>query len=325
MRDEAGRSPTTTDDDLLRALRSLGLDHEPDELGIRRRIGVGASKRSARAAGRTRPGRPSVILSTAALVVVVGGVMAAVRMPERIVESSAPTQVASSSPAAPSVSSSPRSAVGDAVSATAPRPTTPPESRRPRSSASGKPESPESSSGAVTVQRLSAGATRAVAVGGEPVLDWVVVGARSDLKQQRSKAAGVSPVIFVDQPAAAERISGPFSVSWTGGTPEQSRDDARTWLAQDAGAGLTLALAPATRERTVTLYAGAGDADASLSMITAASTTKTPLGSFDAARGVVVTVRVPATVDTVTLYLSGTAHTGRADSARVFLSTVIAE
>lgn len=322
MRDESGRSPTATDDDLLRALRSLGLDHEPDELGIRRRVGAGGPRGALR---RPRPGRPSVILSTAALVVVVGGVMAVVRLPERIAPSSSPTLAATSPAASPTASPSQRSAVGDAVSAVAPRPTSAassPDDRKPRTPASGKPRSP-GESGGVTVQKLTAGGTRPVSLGVEPVLDWVVVGARSDLKQQRSKQD--SAVIFVDQPAGAEPVAGPFSVSWTGGMPEQSRDDARTWLAQDAGAGLTIALAPSSTVRTVTLYAGARDADASLSVITAASTTKTSLGSFAGARGMVTTVRVPATEDTVTLYLSGTAHAGRSDSARVFLSTITAE
>ena len=289
------------DEALLRALRELGADYEPDLVAITHR------------AERVHPGQPGprrdrrpVLLPAAAVLLVMGGVALAF----------APRPDFGSAPAAIDPASAPT------VVAASPGEPTPPASRS--AGAPARPPvtvtTPASRPAAeVTVETLTT--VTEVDLGRPGLRDWLVLGARSDRKQVRAKAAAADPLIILDQPAAATSDPGPFRITWSGGSPEQDHTAGEAWLAAPARPGLTVSIAAASRPRTVVLYTGATGGDASVSVSgTGITAGRTRLGSASSpARALRVTISLPATSAPTRIRLRGPAD---GEAARVYLSLV---
>lgn len=91
--------------------------------------------------------------------------------------------------------------------------------------------------------------------------DWVVVGGRRDGKQIRLKR-GSGGVSVSDLVGAAQVRQAPFTLSWSGGAPEQDREGVRTWwCAGNGGSGDAAVLGATVRGvvggDVVTLVVGA--------------------------------------------------------------------
>lgn len=291
--------PERDDRDLIEALNRHGRDHEPDLSVIRRHVAGGAHADVRPVSLYGRSSRLSVVLSTAALIVVVAGVVGIVRGPAGGWPGQRNEQVAISAIADP-VPAPTSSAAGSTESAAGAHPVT----------GSHPVTGPHSVAGSHPVAGAAGPAgdsTEDVVLGRTPMLDWLAVGSRADLQQVRATAAGGSPVITLDQPLGATSVAGPYRVSWSGGTPEQQHENATRWLATEAGQGLNVRLASSRQARTIVLYTGAGDAETTLRVEARGITaTRTEVGSaVGSARSFVLTVRLPPTTGPVTMSLTG--------------------
>jgi hypothetical protein len=191
-------------------------------------------------------------------------------------------------------------------------PTTPANTAAP--SATATPDrSPPAATGAsgrvaVSIRPVSpADGTFAVDLAKPPLIDWVAVGARADLKQVRAKAQIAKPLLTVEQPGTATSAPGPFSTSWSAGLPEQSHDGATDWLMAQAQPGLTVILARSSESRTVKLFAGTRDVRGTL-VVTGPGLARKRMALGPAssqARGLVVTVVLPPTTGPTRLQLTG--------------------
>jgi hypothetical protein len=308
------RRPGHDDSELLRALRSLADDYEPDVTAIelqvigRARGGPPAGRARRRPPVAVRPLR-AVLLPAATVLILTGTTVLAT-------SGDAPDQSPDGGSALPIAT-----AVATAVPSPAPASASPTASRPPTRSTPVTPSSP--APGRVKVRPLPpTGAGTAVDLTRTAGLDWLVVGARADGKQVRAKATVASPVVTVEQPGSATAGPGPFSTSWTAGFPEQSHHNATGWLGTDGAAGLTLTVAASRKPRTVLLYAGIQDLRGTLSIGGRASTPKrTPLGVASAARAFVITVFLAPATDPVVIRLSGSPQ---GPTPRVYLAAVTA-
>ena len=318
-------------EELLTALRDLGSDHEPDPAAIRKRM----DSRRVRRLRDVRPNGPRVLLSAAAAVtVLVGGVTAVARLnatddgDARPSSSDGRLQPPVSTDSAPPAPASPvgqgrhtstptvsPSRTGTAASTPSAGATGEP-TGAPASAARGQvgvpasvppaptpalPRSPESTPSttsnvpaAIVVQ--AAPSTPGIDLGAPPLLDWVVVGARSDLRQVRAKSAATAPLLVVDQPGTATAVPGLFRTSWTGGLPEQSHVAATRWLSVDAATGISVTVAASSSDRTIVLYGGTGNGPATITTRTGGTVTgaATVPGGSAGPQAFVVTIRVPA-------------------------------
>jgi hypothetical protein len=346
MSDRQRRAAPNGDEPLLRALRELGTDHEPDLSAITRRMeaaqqprraapravagrsfgrsagGSVATSRLARLAQHSRP----VLLPAAAVLLVMGGVVlvttqrpdpgtpavggttAATAAPSGTPASGTPVPTATAAPTSAAASTPGRTRAGTAASATQPPagPTTTASSPAPTAKVS------------VTSPAAEA---RNVDLSEPGLLDWVALGARSDLKQVRAKTAAADPQLSLDQPAEATSVGGPFRVSWTDGIPEQDHLDAGSWLSAPARPGLTVNVAAAARPRTLTLYAGAAGTPASVTVSgTGLGTARTRVGASSPDRAMLITISLPAGSGPIRVRLHAVADD--APTARVFLAGV---
>jgi hypothetical protein len=304
-----------SDDELRHGLSRLGADYEPDLTSITQRIDAARARgsRSGRSwAGRSRadagdrPGprrsRP-VLLPAAGVLLVVGGIVLATSIdhgPDHRAPaaSTVPIVSATATPPPPTTSVAP-TRVGSAVSATVSA-TPSPTATKTQASADPVP---------VSVRRLTSGSTEAIDLAAPPLLDWVAVGTRADLKQVRFKGRTAAPLVAVQQSSGATSTAGPFRSSWDDGVPEQDHSAAPNWLTSDGTAGMSLTLAGSDTPRTVVLYAGAEHLDAELTISGPSIGSHTsPIATVPGpAQGLVITVRLPATPGPNQLTLGGTA------------------
>lgn len=316
------------DEPLLRALRELGTDYEPNVAAITRRAeglrpgqphraGPRAQSRLPAAVRHSRP----VLLPAAAVLLVMGGVvLATAPRPDSGSKPTAHGQV-TEAPAVPAPSSDPTSEpsrVGTAVSAT--RPPIGATTTEPRTTETRQPARKQTAE--VAVKALATGAITDIDLSRPVLQDWLVLGARADLKQVRAKAGAADPQITLDQPAQATSVTGPFRISWTDGVPEQDHTGADAWLAAPARPGLSVSIAASTRPRTVVLYAGAVGSDATLSVSgTGITTRRTQLGpATQQGRVLLVTISLPVTSGPTRILLQGSADDE--PKAQVYLAGV---
>lgn len=307
--DERRRRPERPGDDpLVGALHRLGAEYEPDIGAMRRRMREGGPSLVVRDVPRTgTSARVPALLSAAAMLLVVGGIVTVARDP-------GPPRDAAIAAGLPSPTTTPTtvSTVGEAVATTASPVSSPSAARTVVEQPRDDPD-PEPTSGApaadvvVAVDTVPVRGTRAVDLGTPPLLAWLAVGVRSDLKQVRSEADAGDPQVSVRQSGSARSTDGPFRVSWRGGAPEESHADADEWLAERGEDGLTVSIAPSGAARTVTLYAGARDRRATLTVRgRGLDEERTVIGSTPGfTRGFVITVQLPPTTGPVTLTLGG--------------------
>jgi len=314
--------PRTGDDpELLRALRDLAADYEPDVAAIGRRVQeIGQTRAIDRTHLSHRPrlvskARPApvvqhgrlVLLPAAAVLLLVGGIVLATSAggpdPDSGETSALPIATAfATQPPAPATAVEPRN------SATSPQHSSPTRtaSRTPTSDATPGTAAPGRVD--VSVQPLSSAATgTAVELGGPELIDWLAVGTRADLKQVRAKDRAANPVLAVEQPGSATSVVGPFSTSWTAGLPEQSHDRATDWLMADGRSGLTMTLIASSRPRILLLYAGTRDLRGTLSISgKGLASQRTALGAASrTAQGLVITVSLPPATGQTVIRLNG--------------------
>jgi hypothetical protein len=313
------------DDELLRSLGTLGAGYDPDVTAINRRLNAGrpATHRSTqrRSSDSSGPDRrpndrrptPTVIRHSQALLVpalavllVVGGIVAVVshgspalgwNHPPIVPIAAAPTPTLN--PITPTDRELPAKqieATNPAV-ATPTTPTTTPRSQDPTTTGS-RPDQADTAT--VRADVLSSSATRAVDLG-PGLVDWVAVGVRRDLRQVRAETS--SPLVTVDQPAGSTSEPGPFRISWSDGQPEEDHQDAGDWL--QSTDPLEVTVAASDHSRTVVLQAGTAGSRARLSIDGSdVSSSHTAIGAASSSpRGVVVTVKLPATTGSVNLKL----------------------
>ncbi|MDP9826786.1 hypothetical protein [Kineosporia succinea] len=263
------------EDELLDALRGLGADHEPDVAAIRRRMEekrpkVVPLRRRVDDAPRKRP----VLLSAAAALLIGGGVTAAVSQmgpAGNQTPSSIPVTVPTFVSPEPSVSADPSPSVEntrekektpDGASASS-SPATPrsegSEKENPATASSSSPSGPQnpaaddeatSTQAGISVQALNSGQALTL---GDADEDWLAIGVRNDLKTVRKKASDANPLLNFTAPPSAASVDGPFSLSWSGGKPEQDRANTTRWLQTD---GAVVTVTASSAARTVTLYTG---------------------------------------------------------------------
>jgi hypothetical protein len=336
--------PGPADDDaaLLRALRELGADYEPDSGAIERRVhGTarlelvnrnGAREDRYRAPERGRlpalvhHSRP-VLLPAAAVLLLIGGVVLVTSSrgqdPVDTVAGPVATSAASTPPPtqSPSPSRSPATALAPKPGETSTTSTSTTSTSRPPKG-TGTPNPP----GRAATVKVSTAAAAATGIGVDlrrpPLTDWIAVGSRSDLKQVRAKAAAAEPVLTFAQPSSATSVAGPFSTSWTVGLPEETHTAATDWLMTDGESGWTVTVA-AGAPRTVVLYAGTSDLRGTVAVTGKGLTAKRALlePAASAAEPVIITVTLPSTTAVTRIRLSGTAD-GTAPSA--YLAAVTA-
>lgn len=291
------------EDDLLEALRGLGADHEPDTLAIRRRMEARPKVVPLRQRPATVPRRRPVLLSAAAAILIGGGVTVATSQmsPASSATSSDPLPVDIQPFATPSTSTDP---TGTKTS-TAPSPSTTTKSS-PSSTTTTSTHSDTSSKATTT----KAGSTSAAVSGSVTAInadnqialsdtddDWLAIGSRNDMKTIQKKAALDAPLLEFAAPDSAVSVDGPLLLSWSGGAPEQSREDTPRWM--ESGEAVTVT-ADSTA-RTVTLYVGSG-------LKVSYSGEGLDGGSVsvgDDAAGHAVTLKIPAHSGATTITLSG--------------------
>jgi hypothetical protein len=321
------------DEELLRALRNLGDDYEPDVASITRRV-RGSRARNSRARSNepnihyeatpldrptpshreafVRHGR-SLLLPAAAVLLVMGGIVFVAssggrggRTSDGTANSSAPlaTAAAAAEPPAPDAKTPSVSAerIGPAVSSTRTRTQAP---TAPRS------HPPAGATARISVQTVTT--TTTVNLTSPPLLGWLALGTRADLKQVRSKNGGTA--VTVGQPASAGTEVSPFRISWTDGIPEQDHTGATTWLKSTADQGLSVTIPGAHDARTVVLYAGSKGLQATIEVSgDGMSTSPKALGSVSPlAKGLVVTVNLPPTGGPTRIQLGGTSDSPTAE------------
>ena len=318
-------SSADEDDELLRSLRDLGVEYDPDLTAINRRRHT-ARPVVHRSFDVPRPAlvrhSQAVLVPALAVLLVVGGIVTVVsRGPDLGWKHPPIVPIAAEPPptlnpitpkdSATTVDSDKRSSADHTP---ARRPTRTPTPSRPGTASPSNTEPVAH----VTVDLLSS-STRAVDLDPARVLDWLAIGARSDLEQVRAEID--VPLITASQPASATSTPGPFRVSWVGGQPEEDHDDAADWLRVTGPDSLTVTVSASTRSRTVVLYAGTARARARLSIDGAGvASDRTLIGSASsAARGAVVTVTLPPSTGPVHLKLGPTAA---APTSEIYLAAV---
>jgi hypothetical protein len=336
------RRPERRDDtELLRALRNLGTDYEPDVTAIERRVRhldpTGDNQVELPDRLRPVPGttpRPTprfarpVLLPAAAVVLLVGGIVvvtsgndpapAAGPTASGPVAGALTTPTPTTSPPAPERSST-ETAPGPlrTTDTTATRSADPTTAKRPT-----RPAEPAGDRVQVSVQPLDRDTTGSPVDLTRPALtDWLAVGTRQDGKQVRAKAPANDPVLTVDQPDSATSTTGPFAVSWNDGLPEQNHDAATRWLKVNGTTGPEVIVAAADRPRTVVLHAGLQDLQGTLTVngkTLAPKRTSLHSGST-AARPLVLTVALPPTTAVTRIQVTGTVA---GSSPAVYLAAV---
>jgi hypothetical protein len=330
MSDRSRRSrPEDDDAKLLRDLHGLAADYEPDVTAIERRARRRPAPASRRLPTAIRSSRP-VVLPAAAVLILIGGVVAVISsgLPDSERTSAipiTPATIGSQTPT-PSPPSTSRSVPPATASTHRPKPAANPSAVTPPKTKATEPkDGPQTPQVKVAVRPVApteAGAPVDLTRSG--VLDWVVVGARADLKQVRAKAGSAAPLITVDQPDTATSVDGPFSTSWSGGAPEQDHDAATRWLRVDGETGLTLVLAGSSEPRTLVLHVGTQDLRGRLSISgKGLSASRTALGpASSTAQGIVVTVSLPPTTGRTQIRLSGSAD-GTAPGVYLAAATLV--
>lgn len=325
-----GRYDSDGDDELFRALHTLGDRYDPDVAAINHRMRHSErgfiQHTSTLQTSHHRQGwlaRP-VMLPIAAVILVVGGFVAL--MPGRSADNgSAGTEIAqagavtSGSTQSPSPTGKPTelppARLGPAVSAT--------EASTGPSNSSGPDHqgAPVGRQPTVRIWPVSARAPMAETLSRFGRYDWIALGARSDRRQVRAAESARHPAVTVDQPEDANVVYGPFRLSWQGGVPEDRRDNEGTWLRADGQTGWSMALRPSsTTVRYLRLYLGSSNLKASVLISGKDFDTRRfelqKSGSTPTAA--IVEVNVPRTSHVVYLHFSGTATA--AENANFYLA-----
>ena len=297
--------------ELLAALRELGSDYEPDVTAIERRTRHRPAPKARRLPTAIRNSRP-VLLPAAAVLLLIGGVVGVTsvgiqhsQFGQTAANPNWTTTTAPPSPTpSPKVAATPKRTASAASSKPASSPTAP---RRTTAGSSAKPDG-QTAPVEVAVEPLSQ-VGMPVDLSRPPLIDWLAVGARADLKQVRAKAAAGTPLLSVEQPPTATSVTGLFSTSWTAGFPEQTHDAAVRWLKADAKPGLTLVLTRSSQARTVLLFAGTQDLQGTVAISGKGLTpSRTALGAVSATpQGIVITLSLPPAKGPTRIQLSGTA------------------
>jgi len=294
------------DPELVAALRNLAADYEPDVAAIERRSRRGPAPKARRLPNAIR-NSPPVLLPAAAVLLLIGGVVGVtsvgIRHSQTDQTAAQPNWTATTEAPSPSASPSapsPKPAPTPKRSAAAP-------TKRATSPAATKPAR-QTASVQVAVEPVSQIGT-AVDLSRPPLLDWLAVGARADLKQIRAKATAATPLLTIEQPPTATSVTGLFSTSWIAGIPEEDHDDAVRWLKADSKPGLTLVITRSSKARTLTLFAGTQDLRGTVAISGKGLTpSQTTLGAASAMpQGIVVTLSLPPTKGPTRVHLSGAA------------------
>jgi hypothetical protein len=291
--------PLPPDDGWLGPLLKAEADrYEPDHERIMQRIREGADRSAPRRPIPAHSFRRSGLLipaAAASLVALIAGAITVVHQyndgPRAVGVATQSTGRPTSAPTTSAGPSPTTTQLGSAVSTSAGS------TSATGTKSSGSGSGSGSVKASVELTRAAVPSGKAISLPGDAV-DWIVAGSRADTETERSLYGGqqISGPHLTGNPAARS-APGPFTTSWSGGMPDQSRLGSTNWLTVTGPVGgpetgLLLKVPATSKPATLVLYVGAGSADGNLkAKLTAQGTaTQTALKAGPSGTGYIVTI-----------------------------------